>query len=539
MTRARAVTVLCIGAVAIGAAALRLPRLALRPMHGDEANQAVKTANLLETGSYAYDPHDHHGPSIYYLAQPMLWACGAEAAPDISDGMLRAVPAVFGILTVALLLLVTDGLGRAAAACAAVLAAISPALVFYSRYYVQETLLVCFTFGFLATAWRYAVSRKVGWAVAAGAFLGLMHATKETWVLAGAAMVGALAVVLLWDRAASRRREANADAERRVEARACLRPGAMALAVLAAVAVAGVLFTSFFENWRGPLDSVLTYAHNVGKAGGESIHNHPPLWYLKMLAWSRLVTDRPGPWWSEGLILGLALVGLVAAIAGRGLGDTHRGLARFLGLYTVFLTAAYAVIRYKTPWCCIGFLHGMVLMAGIGAAAVVRWVPTRPVKVLVALALVAGAVHLGWQAHRASFRFCVDQRNPYVYAHTSPDAMKLVRRVKEVAEVSPDGYGAIVKVITPTNYWPLPWYLRRFQTGHVGYYHEVPEDVDASVIITSPDVAEAVEANARQAYNRMSTYGLRPGVLMSVWIREPLWDALVEKWTARAESAAE
>jgi predicted membrane-bound mannosyltransferase len=37
------------------AAALRLPRLAQRPMHADEANQAVKAGRLYETGKYQYD----------------------------------------------------------------------------------------------------------------------------------------------------------------------------------------------------------------------------------------------------------------------------------------------------------------------------------------------------------------------------------------------------------------------------------------------------------------------------------------------------
>jgi hypothetical protein len=178
----------------------------------------------------------------------------------------------------------------------------------------------------------------------------------------------------------------------------------------------------------------------------------------------------------------------------------------------------------------------MTLMGGIGAVALVRWVPTRPVKVLVALALVAGAVHLGWQAHRASFRFCVDQRNPYVYAHTAPDAMKLVRRVEEAAEVHPDGRAMVVKVITPTNYWPLPWYLRAFP--HVGYYHEVPENADAAVIVISPEWTERVAERTERSYNQASLYGLRPQVLLSVWIHEPLWDALVEKWSAPAQGAS-
>ena len=568
MRGARTACVLGILAVAIGAAALRLPRLALRPMHGDEANQAVKTATLLETGRYAYNPHDHHGPSLYYLALPVLWAAGAETAPEITDGLLRFVPAVFGVLAVLLLLLLSgrgrprsplmgegrgegdkgaksssipphpaplppgererDGLGRPAAVCAGVLAAVSPALVFYSRYYVQETLLVCFTFATIATAWRYVATRKVGWAVAAGACLGLMHATKETWVLAGASMAAALVLVLLWERYAHRRV---------LEVRSYLRPGAVGGALVAAAAVAVVLFTSFFTHARGPLDSVLTFYYNLAKAGGESIHVQPWHWYLKMLACSRLVTDiGSGPWWSEALILGLALAGMVAAFTGRGLGRTHRGLARFLAVYTILLTAAYALIRYKTPWCCISFLHAMTLMAGVGAVALVRWVPARPAKVLVALVLAAGAVHLGWQAHRAAFRFSVDQRNPYVYAHTSPDAMKLVRRVEEVAEVSPQGREMVVKVITPTNYWPLPWYLRGFP--HVGYYHQVPEDCDASVIITSPEWTEAIAKRTEGTYNQASLFGLRPGVLMSVWIPEPLWDDLVKKWSAKQQARA-
>ena len=52
---------------------LRGRDLAGRPMHSDEANQAVKAGELLETGHYAFDPHDHHGPVLYYAALPVAW----------------------------------------------------------------------------------------------------------------------------------------------------------------------------------------------------------------------------------------------------------------------------------------------------------------------------------------------------------------------------------------------------------------------------------------------------------------------------------
>ena len=63
------------------------------------------------------------------------------------------------------------------------LTAISPALVFYSRYYIQETLLVFFTLAAVGCGWRYLRTHRLGWIVAAGASVGMMHATKETWIL--------------------------------------------------------------------------------------------------------------------------------------------------------------------------------------------------------------------------------------------------------------------------------------------------------------------------------------------------------------------
>jgi len=524
MKHPRLVFGVCILAVAIGALELRLPRLGLRPMHGDEGNQAVKAAALLESGVYRYDPRDHHGPTLYYLSLPTFWAVGAERARDVTDGMLRLMPALLGVGVVLLLLLVGDGLGRPATVCAGVLTAISPAMVFYSRYYVQETLLVFFTFAFLACAWRYTRSRSWGWAVAAGAFLGLMHASKETWVLAAAAMVAGVVGTVLWCRPADRR-------ERAVRSGATWKHVAAALA--AAVVVSVTFFSSFFTHARGPLDSVLAYVYYFTRAGGVGLHDNPWYFYLGMLTHSRIITEATsGPWWSEGLILGLAVAGMVAAVTKKGIGRGHAPLLRLLTIYTLVLTAAYAVIPYKTPWCAIGFLHGWILLAGVGAAALVRWMSKWPLKVAVGVILAALAAHLAWQAHRASFRFCADQRNPYVYAHTSRDALNIVKRVEEVASVSPHGHDMIVKVITPENYWPLPWYLRGFNQDHIGYYHNVPEDCDASVILTTPEVEETLDKRLRGSYNRQSMHGLRPGVLMRIYVEQSLWDELVEKWSA-------
>ena len=45
-----------------GALALRVPQLATRPLHNDEAVNAVKVSELWQHGRYVYDADEYHGP---------------------------------------------------------------------------------------------------------------------------------------------------------------------------------------------------------------------------------------------------------------------------------------------------------------------------------------------------------------------------------------------------------------------------------------------------------------------------------------------
>ena len=514
MKRPLAVFGAVILAVAVGALAFRLPRLALRPMHGDEANQAVKAETLLETGRYTYDPAEHHGPTLYYLTLPSMWLDLVRSAAETSEFTFRIVPVCFGVGLILLLLVVGDGLGRPAAVGAGILTAISPAMVFYSRYYIQETLLVFFTFGAIAAGWRYVRTRQVAWAFAAGACVGLMYATKETWVLAAAATAAGAALTVAW----ARWRDAAY-----LNWRAYVRFGPVLAAAVGAALAAGVFYSSFFTHPAGLWNSILAYRSYLDRAGGAGMHDQPWYAYLHILTYYH---PAAGFTWTEGLIVGLAVVGIVAALRQGGAGVGDPSLVRFLAFYTVTLTVLYAVIPYKTPWCLLSFLHGMILLGGVGAVALVRWARVVPAQVVIGVVLAGLAGHLGWQAYRASFVLYADTRNPYVYAHTSTDALNLVRRVVDLASVSPDGPNTVIKVITPENYWPLPWYLRRFT--RVGYWHEVPDNPDAPIIITSADVQPALDARLRGTYDKRSLFGLRPQVYLTVYVEERLWQAFLD-----------
>ena len=150
-------------AIALAAGlALRLARLDVRPMHHDEANQAVKFGALLERGEYRYDAYDHHGPTLYFLTLPAAWLRGQATLAALDERTLRGVTAVFGAATILLLPLLSAAIGRTAAATSAWLLALSPAMVFYSRMYIQESLFACFTLTFVIAVGRLATGRRTG-----------------------------------------------------------------------------------------------------------------------------------------------------------------------------------------------------------------------------------------------------------------------------------------------------------------------------------------------------------------------------------------
>src|SRR5439155_22271825 len=319
---------------------------------------------------------------------------------------LRLAPVVSGVGLILLLLLLADGLGREAVAWAAIFTASSPAMVFYSRYFIHEMLLLFFTALTLGAGWRYAQTRSARWALVAGAGLGLMLATKETFVLTVAAMGLAASATVRWTA------PQDAGVQRLLQ---FWNWKHAALALSATFLIWLLLFSSFFTHFAGLLDSVRTYLPWLKRAGGHSPHVHRWTFYLQRLAW---FDPAKGPVWSEGLILILATVGAVVSMAGK-----KSPLHRFLALYTIILTAIYSAISYKTPWCLLSFFHGMILLAGIGAAALVEFVCARPLKVVVVMALLGLTAQLSWQAWRASFVYPTDRRNPYVYAQTVPDLL--------------------------------------------------------------------------------------------------------------------
>jgi uncharacterized protein (TIGR03663 family) len=504
----------------VGALFLRAPQLGNRPLHNDEGVNAVKLATLWERGEYKYDAHEYHGPTLHYFSLPFLWLSGAKNSAELSDAQLRVVTVAFGTALLLLLLLLRDALGQTATIWAAVFLAVSPAMVFYSRYFIHEMLLVFFTLLTLAAGWRYAQSRQAIWAALTGAGVGLMFATKETFVLSIAAMFFALAATQLWNR--WRVKRAHEAAPNIPKAKWTPAARHVALALMTGGILWLVLFNSFFTNAAGPGDSLATYLPWLNRAGGDSPHNHSWNFYFARLFWFHPAKSPP---WTEAIILILALVGAAAGFCGNRARVVQPGFARFLSFFTLALTGVYTAISYKTPWCALNFWLGMILLAGIGATVLVDSLRNKFTRGLMVALLGAGALHLAVQAWLLTREFPADLRNPYVYAQTSPHERELVERVKAIGRVAPDGFATVVKVMGPESYWPLPWSLREFK--RIGWYDELPADPFAPLILCSAKLDAKLDDKSEKRWIMTGYYELRPNIFLELYVERGLWEKFV------------
>ncbi len=473
---------------------LRTHDLARRPMHADEANQGVKTGELVEAGRYAFDPRDHHGPTLYYLGAAVATVRGQASLAALDETTLRLVPAVAGALAVPLLVILArrresggPGLSGPAALAAGTFLALAPPAVYYSRYFIQETLLATATLAVavaLRCWWHSGLTR---WAVVAGAGVGFMQATKASTPL----FLGMAAIAWLLTRAAARPASA--------------RPGRDLLAGLGAAALtAALLYSSFGAHWAGLRDALSVYLHALLRFGAEAPPTgHEKSWhyYLQLLGWSR----SGGLLWHQAALSALALAGL--AVAARRRDPLLRGCA----VYGVFILAALSAFPYKTPWHAVHFVPPAALLAGAALDALAR---RRSGPALAAAIAVLAVFSLGQQTRLTSFLRPADGRNPWAYVHSSSDVLK-IRPLAEAARAARPGEP--IRVISE-EYWPLPWYLRGLPD--VGYWTEAPADCGGALVIASVAQADTVRARLGRPA-RESFVGLRPGFLCVVFSPEP------------------
>ncbi|MEQ8335829.1 MAG: TIGR03663 family protein [Cyclobacteriaceae bacterium] len=486
---------------------LRSYKLTDRPLHTDEAVGAVKFGQLLDHGDYTYDPFEYHGPTMNYLTLIPAWIVGEDTFKDLSIGTIRSVALFFGMLLVLIPIVFLYRFDFRYALLVSFLVTVSPAMIFYSRYYIHEFILVFFTFLGIYAYFQWEAHRKWLWSALLGFSVGMMIATKETWIISVAGFLAAVVV------AGNR----QAFYQFLVSKHSLIALGLMLVVIV-------TFFSSFFTHFEGLKDMSGTYSTYLDRAGTKDLHRHPWYYYLELLSFNK----GSEYFWSEVSIILLAATGSLFLYLEPEETALVRNL-RMIEVFSVFLLIIYSILPYKTPWNLLSFYMGLFFLAGYGLINLIWMMGSRWAEVAVALIFGLICIHLLSQSF-IEYRNPADPSNPWVYGHTDGNFHQVVQTIDSVAMDE----STYIEVVFPGHgYWPFPWYLKKY--SQVAYRDKVDfNSPGGEIILIAPSQeGELVEKlyekpppGERFLYLNLfdSTQTLRPNVYFNGYQRQDLWE---------------
>lgn len=495
----RAFIIFCWIAIIAGGIFLRFDELAKRPFHADEATGARITAARMESGNYKFDPFHYHGPILSGLAKPLCKIHGEQEWQEMSKHSLRMLPMLAGCLVLFVPLLWVKRYGVFPMLLATALLATSPLLVYYSRMFIHEMLLVLF--GMLALLCFFRFPRYG----LPGCLIGLMFVTKESFAIS----------IIVWLAAACCIAMENF---RSINGKWLahywrLYKKSILLSGLTAAVVSLIFYTDGFRYPQGAIDAVKTFFVYETVAG----HDKPFTWYAQLVA---LPLKSGGVWWFGTPVVLLALYAFVSSFRNSASAPLT---IRFVGYSALGHFLIYSIIAYKTPWlACLPWAH-VCLLAGFALIDFAK--QKMPVQSFLVLLVGFTLFTQFQQARLASGRYASDERNPFAYVPTRNEMETLEPWLLKLIQSAPELSLEPIAVIG-RDYWPLPWYLRSFDK--IGYWPTPPESLRSlPLVFAMPEQMDEVAVQLADSHVTLPR-GLRVGVPCFLFVRNDLWKIWIE-----------
>lgn len=177
---------LAYAAIFVSAFGMRVWDLGSRAMHHDESLHAYFSNQIYIGAGYEHTPL-LHGPLQFFSTALAFFVAGGT-----SDTAARILPALFGTALVALPLMFRERLGRVGAATATALLAVSPTLLYFSRFARNDIWIAFFTLAIVVCLWKYISDQRPRYLYAIAALLALSFATKENTFIVAATLIAFL-----------------------------------------------------------------------------------------------------------------------------------------------------------------------------------------------------------------------------------------------------------------------------------------------------------------------------------------------------------
>jgi uncharacterized protein (TIGR03663 family) len=485
---------------------VRLVKLGDRPMHHDESLDAWFSWRISRGEPYSYDPV-YHGPLRFYLTGGLFRLVGD------TEFTARLLAAACGAGTVALAGGLRRWLGDVGSLAAAAMLAVSPSMLYFSRFGREDVPFALLELALVAVAASWLTQPARWHPPVAGALLAAAFATKETSFIVVAVMgsyLGGLLVLELLDR---HRGRAPAGPSVAATIRASDRRS-LALGAAAFVVVFSACFSVGFTNPGGIVDGAVDGIRYWLSQQPVNRGDQPWPFYLAVLA---------GYEWP---ILPLAVVGAVTVVRRP---DPVRGLLLWTAVANLIV---YSWASERFPWLVVHPLLPIVLLAGIGiqhlwqrrTTDATPWARAVPATVTAVVAVVAGTVvALAAVAIPVAYTQASDPRHLLVSVQTSEDLPDVRHRLERLYAAAPDDDPLTVVVDTSNSgTWPWAWYLR----DRPVLYADLADDPDAA---TDADVVIAMASNAPRLPAPPDGWHARP-FAHRVWWLPPWSDSDLADW---------
>ena len=454
---------------------VRFWTLDLKLLHHDEAIHSWFSYELLTKGTWMYDP-SYHGPFLYYVTAGMFSIFGD------SDLVARLLPALFGTLLIPLVYCIyrIGYINKNQTLLVALFIAVSPDMVYFSRFLRHDIFMLFFTFLLLVSLLYYFERGQVRFAIiAAVSMAGALSCKEEMPVIL--LIFASFFIIAIWKGSFTLPVTWKRD---------------LVFGLILAIAIMSLLYTGF-----GNHPETLGGQNFQITAQGVHFEMNTTGWYKAIEHWTDMHNQQRlgGPFYFyipfyllyELPIFILAIIGALQFILGgvdltqafkrlkkiiltQRLTRTTTDLAETslaqlqnprpgysksdeffrLCIYWMILTMAfYAYVGEKVPWLVIPQLLPMCFVA----AYKLNW--QKIVFVLV------GCLFLVVMTWHVAF-IPVDINEPIVQVQNSENMREVMHLIDASDSV----------VIASKDYWPLPWYYRGDRWNKVKFYGDKSDE---------------------------------------------------------------
>lgn len=484
---------------------LRFLVLDLKLLHHDEAIHSWFCYELLTKGAWQYDP-SYHGPFLYFVTTGMFALFGP------SDLVARLLPSLFGFAIIPLVWCIhrIGYINKNQTLVAALFIAISPDMVYFSRFLRHDIFMLFFTMLLLVAILYWFERGTTRFAViAAIAAAGALCCKEEMPVIF-------IVFILFFAFAAGK-------------GRFTLPPqwkSDLLLFCVLIIAIMSILYSAFFfhpdtligknfsiaaqgvhfemntTGWYQAIDHWVAM-HNEQRLGGPMYFYIPlfllyelPIFILALIGAARFMTAGLHPlrfmkrvknWILERrftLPTGDLAAATLQQLQNRQ--DTNKKSEEFFRFCIVWMIATmafYAYVGEKVPWLMIPQLLPMCFVATYK----LNWQKT-------AFAL-AGCIFLIVMTWHVAF-VPVDISEPIVQVQNSEDMREVMGLMDNSSLV----------VVASKDYWPLPWYYRGDRWERIQFYGSLTDvdtltrDHPGVIILHDQESYPSIEGYAKKTY---------------------------------------